>query len=188
MKLAQTILENERAQNGKLNSEIIGKRLKELVYGYNDETVQLLHKTGIAVSSVLPSSVLHSIVVKNLATNSELRDAVAKVILEQDNNYASADGSAWQLIGGALGAVGSVLSGLGRGQTDKATTDAQAEQIEMQKQHQQDLDRAKQIFWTTVGISSLVIIGLIIGIVVFMKSKSKVEVPKTGISPKLATP
>lgn len=187
MKLAQTIVENERAKNDKLNSEIIGKRLKDLVYQYNDETVQLLHKTGVAVSSVLPSSVLHAIVIKNLATNSELRDAIAKVILEEDNNYASADGSSWQLIGGALGAVGSVLSGLGRGQADKATTDAQADQIELQKQMQLERDKAKRIFWTTVGVSAILVIGLIIGIVALMKSKSKVPATNLGTTPKLAT-
>ena len=183
MKLAETILENERTKNSRNNNEIVGQRLKALVYGFNNETVQLLHKTGVTVSSVLPSSVLHAIVIKHLATNSELREAIAQVLLEQEESYSSADGSKWQFVGGAMTALGSVLSGLGRGQTEKATTEANQDQIELQKQLEMERAKAKRTTWLIVGISTVVMIGIILGFVAYTKSKK--PIPSIQLQPKI---
>ncbi len=183
MKLAQTILDNERKEKTAQNTQLVRIKLKELVFAYPNEIVQVLHKTGIAVSTVLPANVLYAIVVKNLESNSELREAIAKTMLEQDG-YASADGQGWQLIGGSLSALGSVLAGIGRGQNEQSNSDAKLQQEQMQQQL--DLEKAKRVrtTWLIIGISAVVLIGVILGVRAYMKSKA-IPKPAPKLNPAL---
>jgi hypothetical protein len=181
MNLAAKIIENERKQLPDENRKLVGLRLKELVYAFPKQTLEVLHKTGVAVSTILPSPVLYAIVVKNLPSNSELREAVGQMLLEMDG-YSSADGSQkWQLVGGALAAVGSVLSGIGRGQTQQNNTEAD-KQAQLAQQ-QLDLERAKRNrqMWLIIGISTVVLIAVILGIKAFNKSKA-LPLPEVPVS------
>lgn len=183
MKLAETILENERNQMEAENNALIRSRLKELVYAFPKETLEVLHKSGVSVGVALPSPVMYSVVVKHLATNSQLRESIAKMLLEADG-YSSADGAVWQMVGGALSAVGSVLGGIGRGQKEQSDTDAEKQAQLMQQQL--DLERAKRTrqTWLIIGVSVVVIVAVILGIRAYQKSK--VAVKPTAI-PKLQT-
>lgn len=171
MKLAETILDNERKEQTEQNLQLVRIKLKELVFAYPNEVVQVLHKTGVSVSTVLPPNILYAILVKNLAGNSELREAIAKTLLEQDS-YAYADGQGWQIIGGSLSALGSVLAGIGRGQTEQSNSDAKIQQEMIQQQL--DLEKAKRVrtTWLIIGISAVVLIGVIVGLRAYMKSKA----------------
>jgi hypothetical protein len=171
MNLAEKILENERKQLTEENRKLVSVRLKELVYAFPKQTLEVLHKTGVSVGGILPSPVMYAVVVKNLPINSELREAVGKMILEMDG-YSSADGQGWQLVGGALAAVGSVLSGIGRGQTQQTNTDAE-KQAQLAQQ-QLDLERAKRTrqMWLFIGISALAVLLIILGIRAYNKSKA----------------
>lgn len=167
MKLGQIILDNERDEKPSKNSSLVRIRLKELVYAYPSEIVEVLQKTGVAVSSLLPASTLFAIVIKHLALNSELREVIAKMLLELDG-YASADGQGWQFIGGALSAVGSVLAGIGRSQgQEKTMSDAEiAEMKKVQKEQDEKEAKAKKNRNIIIGIaiSVLVISGIILAI------------------------
>lgn len=176
MKLAQTILENERNNAPDKNLQLVRVRLKEMVYAYPDEVKTVLHKTGVPVSTVLPPSVLHAIVVKNLATNAELRETIGKMLLELDS-YASADGAGWQLIGGSLAAIGSVLTGIGRSQGVQAEADANLEAEAYKKQLEMEQAKRRRMLWLTIGISAVVIIGIIIA---FKTLGKKAAVPSTS--------
>ncbi len=183
MKLAETILENERNQREAENNKLVRTRLKEVVYAFPKETLEVLHKSGVSVGVALPSPVMYAVVVKHLATNSQLRESIARMLLEADS-YSSADGAVWQMVGGALSAVGSVLGGIGRGQ--KEQSDADAEKQAQLAQQQLELERAKRNrqMWMWIGISVVVIIGIIIGIRAFMKAKSTTVVkPGNAIKP-----
>lgn len=171
MKLAQTILDNERKEQTEQNIQLVRIKLKELVSAYPNEIVQVLHKTGVAVSTVLPTNILYAVLVKNLAGNSELREAIAKTLLEQDS-YAYADGQGWQIVGGSLSALGSVLAGIGRGQNEQSNADAKMQQEMIQQQL--DLEKAKRVrtTWLIIGISAVVLIGVIVGLRAYMKSKA----------------
>lgn len=182
MKLAETIIENERNKKSEENKHLVRLRLKELVYAYPKETLEVLHKTGVPISSILPSAVLYAVVVKHLAVNSELRESIAKMLFDLDG-YSSADGKGWQLVGGALSAIGSVLSGVGRSQTEQATSESK-QQAELMQQ-QLDLERQKRNrqMWIVIGVSSLILIAILIGVRAYMKSKA---LPAT--TPKIAVP
>ncbi|MNU67055.1 hypothetical protein D3C71_563860 [compost metagenome] len=178
MKLAETILDNERNQREAENNKLVRTRLKELVYSFPKETLEILHQTGVPVGVALPSPILYAVVVKHLATNSQLREAVARMLIEADG-YSSADGAVWQMVGGALSAVGSVLGGIGRGQKEQSDTDSE-KQAQLAQQ-QLELERAKRTrqTWMWVGIGLVVVIAIIIGIRAYMKSKAAPTV-KTG--------
>lgn len=182
MNLAEKIIDNERKQLTSENRKLVGLRLKELVYAFPKQTLEVLHKTGVSVGAILPPHIVYAVVVKHLPSNAELRESVGKMILEMDG-YSSADGQGWQLVGGALAAVGSVLSGIGRGQTQQTTTDAD-KQAQLAQQ-QLDLERAKRTrqMWLFIGGSALVILILILGIRAYNKSKViPVSVPKVPVS------
>jgi hypothetical protein len=181
MKLAETILENERNQKGAENNALVRTRLKELVFAFPKETLEILHKSGVSIGSILPSPVMYAVVVKHLATNSQLREAIAKMLLEADG-YSSADGGIWQMVGGALSAVGSVLGGIGRGQKEQSDTDAEKQAQLMQQQL--DLERSKRTrqMWLIIGISAVVLTAVIIGIRAYQKSKVAI---KPTVTPKI---
>src|SRR5690606_6921821 len=84
MKLAETIVNNQRSGFLKKNDQLIRMKLKELVFDYTDEIVEVLHKTGIPASAVLPANVILTIVVKHLGKNAELREVIGKMLLELD--------------------------------------------------------------------------------------------------------
>jgi hypothetical protein len=185
MKLAETILDNERNQREAENNKLVRTRLKELVYAFPKETLEILHKTGVSVGVNLPSPLMYAVVVKHVATNSQLRESIAKMLLEADG-YSSADGQVWQMVGGALSAVGSVLGGIGRGQKEQSDTDAEKQAQLMQQQL--DLERAKRTrqTWLIVGISVVVIVAVILGIRAYQKSKVAIK-PLATPTPKLQT-
>ncbi|WP_066756091.1 hypothetical protein [Crocinitomix algicola] len=138
MKLAEQIIKNQNAGELAKNRELIKIKLKELVFDFTDQVLEVLHKTGIAVSRVLPDEVILTIVVKHLPNNPAFREAISHMILELDEQY-NADGenkgSGLAIIGGALSAVGTVLAGIGRGQN--TNTQLQEQQYYMQQQEQQ---------------------------------------------------
>lgn len=171
MKLAEKVLDNERNKKAAENKQLIRARLKEVVYAFPKPTLEVLQKTGVQVSPNLPAPVVYAIVVKNLAKNSKLREAIAKMILEADG-YASADGVVWQTIGGAISAVGSVLTGIGRGQAQsQPDTDAEKQVAAMQQQLDNERAQKSRQMWITIGISAVVLIAVVVGIIAFMKSK-----------------
>lgn len=167
MNLSQTILDNERKGQAAKNQAIIRIRLKELVYTYPDEVTTVLHQVGIPVSSLLPKGVLYATVVKNLPVNSELREVISKMILETDD-YVSANGQGWQIFGGALSAVGSILSGLGRSQGTQTTTQSEAERAELQRKidEQEAARKRSQLFmWIGGGVVAIILVILIVKLV-----------------------
>lgn len=174
MKLAQVILENERQNQGEKNKQLVRLRLKELVYAFPKEVTQVLHNSGVAVSGILPSAILLAVVTKNLHKNSLLREAIGKMLLEIDG-YASAEGGTWQLVGGALAAIGSVLTGVGRSQTQQADSDAAAQQQQMQQQLELERAKRRRTTWMIVGISVVVLIGVIIAFKTLGKPKPKLQ-------------
>ena len=171
MKLAEIILENERNQKGAENNALVRTRLKELVYAFPKETLEILHKTGVPVGAILPPPVMYAVVVKHLATNSALRESIARMLLEADS-YLSVDGQVWQMVGGALSAVGSVLGGIGRGQKEQSDTDAEKQAQLLQQQLDNERAKRNRTTWIIVGISLVVIIALIVGLRAYMKSKT----------------
>ena len=186
MKLAEKILENERNQKGAENKTLVRSRLKELVYAFPKETLEILHKTGVPIGVILPPPVLFAVVVKHLASNSQLREAIARMLIEADG-YASANGEIWQMVGGALSAVGSVLGGIGRGQREQSDNDAEKQAQLLQQQLDNERAKRTRQTWMIVGISVVVLIALIIGIRAYMKSKatSAVEEISKSAVPKL---
>ncbi len=186
MKLAEIILENERNQKGAENKSLVRTRLKELVYAFPKETLEILHKSGIPVGAVLPAPVMYAVVVKHLSTNSELRESIARMLIEADG-YSSADGQVWQMVGGALSAVGSVLGGIGRGQQEQSDTEAEKQLQQMQQQLENERAKRNRQTWMWVGIGLVVVIAVIIGIRAYMKAKAKpaIELAKPSVAPKI---
>lgn len=185
MKLAETIIENERNQKNAENNALVLSRLKELVYSFPKETLEILHKNGVPIGTALPSPVLFAVVVKHLASNSQLRESIAKMLIEADG-YSSANGEVWQMIGGAVTAVGSVLSGIGRGQREQSNADSEKQAQILQQQLDNQQAKSKRTMWITIGISVVVITALVIGISIYLKSKSALKVDvKTTPAPKL---
>lgn len=178
MNLSQIILENERQQQDAKNRQIVRGRLKELVYAYPTEVTAVLHKTGVAASTVLPRSVLHAIVVKNLATNSEFRETIAKMILKLDG-YSAANGQGWQLFGGALSAIGSVLSGIGRSQGTTQTSESQtAQTAALQKELEEEQAKRKRtavVGWIIISVVSILAIILLVKTVRTSKQLTKLQ-------------
>lgn len=190
MKLAEIILENERNQKGAENNALVRTRLKELVYAFPKETLEILHKTGVPVGAVLPAPVMYAIVVKHLSTNSQLREAIARMLIEADG-YSSANGEVWQMVGGALSAVGSVLGGIGRGQKEQSEIDAEKQQALMQQQLDNERAKRNRQTWIWVGIGLVVIIAIILGFRAYMKSKAKpvtADNLKPPVTPTVASP
>ncbi len=171
MKLAHTLLENERKQQPQKNFKEIRMRLKELVYAYPEQVIEVMHRTGVPVSTVIPPVILLTVLVKHLTTNSELRETIAKMLLEMDG-YSAADGSTWSTIGGALSAVGSVLSGIGRSQSEQSVSDAQLREIEKQKELEEEKQRSRRkTIWMIIGISAVVLTAIVI--IVRLQRKAK---------------
>lgn len=166
MDLAEQILRNQQAGLLKKNEQLIKIRLKELVYDYTDEVIEVLHKTGIAVSAVLPDDVILTIVIKHLAKNDEFRMVISKMLLELDGHYSAdgeKDGKGLAIIGGALSAVGSVLAGIGQGQFNN--TGQQQQQmfmVQQQQQRQIEQDRKRRTTFIIIGVSIVLLIAAVL--------------------------
>ena len=76
MNLAEIIAENQRKGQIAKSIELVRLRIKELTNAYPDQVSSVLNLTGVHFSSKLPPSVLYAILLKNLPTNQELRDAI----------------------------------------------------------------------------------------------------------------
>lgn len=162
MRLGEIILKNEREKQSKKNDLLVRHKLHDLVYTYPKEVTRVLNATGFKIQKDLPASVILAVTTKYLATNSELREAIGRMLLELDG-YVSADGQTWSIIGGSLAAVGSVLSGIGRSQT--ASPDEQAllvKQSQLEQQIEQEQAQRKRTTWVIIGVSAVIIIGLIL--------------------------
>ncbi len=180
MTLLETIVSNERQSNHARNKLLIEKHLQKLVEEYPNEVREVLHRTGVPVSSAIPTNLLSYIIVKNVEKNPELKEAISKMIIENDG-YSSADGTKWQLIGGAVTAVGSVLSGLGRSQTQKEVTESSTAQLEAEHKKELEAQQKKNRRNTIIiiGVSLVVLIGVVMAI----KMTSS---PKKLLTPTLA--
>ena len=164
MKLADTILANQKSGLLSSNQQLVGNKLKDLVFEYTDAVLEVLHKCGIIASTVLPPKVVLAIVIKHIGKNQLLRETIAKMLLEMDGFY-NATGTGVTIIGGALSAVGSVLAGIGRGQINNNTdTTYQVQnQLMMQQQQQQlDADKRRRTAFVITGISLVVILSAIL--------------------------
>lgn len=170
MKLAEKLLENERTKQVEQSKKLVLTRLKDLVYAFPEQVEEVLYKTGIPVSGNLPQSVKYAIVIKHLDSNSLLRESIAKMLLEMDG-YSSADGQGWQLVGGAMSALGSVLGGIGRSQTKQAETDNSAQLDQMQQQLDNNQAKHNRQMWLFVG-GAIVAIVIVILVMRAMYKKS----------------
>lgn len=180
MKLTEQILNNQQSGLLNKNEQLIKIKLKELVFDYTDEVVEVLHKTGIPVSSVLPDDVILTIVVKHLRKNDELREVISKMLLELDGYYRAEgekDGQGLAVIGSALSAVGNILAGIGRGQFQNTDEQQQQQQYYMQQQQQKQMeqDRKRQTTFIVIGVS----IFLLLGAVLAFRAINKAEIPQT---------
>lgn len=176
MRLGEIIADNNRKGFQRKNQELVRLRIKELAYEYPDEVSIVLNKTGVQFSSKLPPSVLYAIILKHAPKNEKLREAISKMLLEMDG-YMSADGQWAGIIGSALTAVGSVVSGIGQGQSQNSDQQIALRQmeIERERQRQEDQDRRRRTGWIVVGVSIVVISGLVI----FLKMRqNKIKVAK----------
>lgn len=161
MNLVETIAANQKAGTPDKSREFIATKLRELVLEYTPEVIEVLHKCGISVSTVLPPKVILAVVVKHLHKNALLRETITKMLLELDGYY-NADGKGFAVIGGALSAVGSILAGIGRGQTQTTDTQLQQQQQQMlmqQQQQQLEQDRKRRTTFVVIGISVVVLVG-----------------------------
>ena len=180
MKLAEIILENERKQQTEKNTQLVSARLKELVYAFPNEVLRVLHKTGLQVSSLAPSAVLYAVVINNVESNPELKDAIAKMILELDG-YAQADGEGqgWSLAGNIVSAVGTVLTGIGRSQAPVNGSSISAEEKQnLIDQAEAEKAKGQRRTWIAIGISVVVIVAIIIGFKIYQGNKSKLSQAK----------
>ena len=175
MKLAEIIVDNERKKQAEKNKQLIRQRLKDLVYAYPKEVLQVLHRTGVAVSSLLPPSVLLAVVIKHVQRNTELRDAIAKMLIEMDG-YSSADGTVLSLVASSLTAVGSVLAGIGRSQSDQLSEEQKIQQNNSQQELEKTKARAKRDLWITIGVRAVAIVAVIIAFSYKPKPKAQFQV------------
>jgi len=172
MSLAEKLIENERTKQCEESKKLVLARLKDLVYAFPEQVQEVLHKTGVPITGNLPTSVKYAIVIKHLDRNSALRESIAKMLLEMDG-YSSADGQGWQLVGGAMSAVGSVLAGIGRGQTKQAETDNSAQVDQMQQQLETERAKQKRQLWMFAGILLLTIVTILL----IVRAMNKKAVP-----------
>jgi|GEM_PF-2373378 len=190
MSLEKIILENERLGKSDQSKRLIQIKLKELVNKYPDKIADLLTLTGIQASMHIPKSVLLSMLVKHLPNNSELRTAIARVLLE-DSGYSNADGKGsgkgLSILGAGLQAVGSILGGIGRSQsinsglpTDPETLRRQEEARKRRIEEEEKRKRTTAIIVTIVSI--IAVAAAIIGISMYMKKKKAKEL--AGAAPK----
>ncbi len=164
MRLAEAILNNERTKQLNRSKTLVATKLKELVNKQSEWVTKTLHESGVAISVVLPKSLVLSILVKHLSSNSVLRESVAKKLLELDS-YANADGKGLAITGGVLSALGSVLSGIGRSQnysTDQ-NRELQMEKMRME-QRMEDERRRRRNTGLFIGIGVVVVIGIVIAV------------------------
>lgn len=184
MTLHEIILENERTAKLQESKELILERLESLLETYPREVVQVLRKVGIPISGALPQSVVYSVLIKNLDSNSLLRESIARMLLEMDG-YSSADGKGWQMAGGVITAVGSVLSGIGRSQTQESASESEANKQAELLQKQLDNERAQKQrqLWIAIGVSLVVIVTIIV--VFKTMKKAPIDAKKSIVIPKL---
>lgn len=173
MKLAAQIATNEQTGQLQKNEQLVKIKLRELVFDYTDEVIEVLHKTGVPVSSVLPDEVILTIVVKHLGKNNQLREVISKMLLELDGYYgADGDGKGLAIIGGALTAVGTILASIGKGQQPTEPLDGQ--RIYAQDQQQQlEQERKRRTILVVVGISIVLLIGAVFAFRALQKSSIK---------------
>lgn len=182
MNLAQTIISNEKSGQLQKNRLIIASRLSELVSRYSDQVIEVLHKSGITLSSVLPKKVVLTILVKNLHRNKLLRETITKMLFEMDGYY-NAEGEKLTILGGALSAVGTILSGIGRGQTQSDQSQVE-QQLAIQQQQQQQIaqDQKRRTTIIVISISVIVILGAVFIFLAYKKATPKgVEINTSGL-------
>jgi uncharacterized membrane protein len=97
-------------------------------------------------------------------------------LLEMDG-YLSADGQWAGIIGSALTAVGSVVSGIGRGQYENNDQQVALQQMQMEKEQQRlaDQERRRRNGWLIFGVSVAVVSGIIIIYKMRQKSSKAVK-------------
>lgn len=175
MKLGELVLENKRIGATQKNEQLIRIRLKELAYAYPDEVTEVLIKTGVQLRSKLPSSVLYAILIKNAPTNALLSDALAKMILEMDSYLQADGGKAWVgILGSTLSAVGSVISGIGRGQNENSADQLALQKMQYEQEKKDKEEQAARVKrgWIIFGISVALITALIIAIRIIRKKNA----------------
>lgn len=161
MKLAEILVENGNKNQTEKSSQLVRIRLKELVYAFPNDVLRVLHKTGISVSSLMPPSILHSIVIKNLDSNIELREDITKMLLELDG-YASADGQILQIAGNVASGLGTILLGIGRSQTSQTQSISEAEKQQYEEQIESEKIKSTRRMWLAIGVGIVIITAVII--------------------------
>lgn len=179
MRLAQTILNNEKSGESKKNTQLVRIKLKELVTGYPDEILEVLQKTGVQIKSVLPPNVLLAIIIKHIHKNSKLREAISKMLLEMDG-FHRADGQWTGIVGGALTAIGSVLTGIGRGQLQNTDQQRALEEARIRQMQQQADQERRRRTTTWIVIGGLV---LLTGIALAIRQMNKAKNVQPKIQP-----
>lgn len=175
MELANQILKNQQSGLLKKNDQLVKIKLRELVFDYTDEVVEVLHKTGVAVSSVLPDNVILTIVVKHLDENNELREVISQMLIELDGHYnldGQKNGQGLAIIGSSLSAVGNILAGIGRGQYQNTDVDQEQQEYNLQKQQQEKQAEQDKKRRTTFIIISFSVVLLITAILLLKKPKA----------------
>lgn len=181
MKLGKVILKNEKLGKALDNHKIVRAKLKELINKETQRIVDLLHSLNIKASIVAPKAVLYSTVVKHVALNSDLRAAISELLLgEQNGEFHNANGQGLTIAGGAMQAIGSVLTGIGRNQamtmgvgtmTDPATLKMLEEERRREREEEERRRRTNLAIGLTVGI--MILIGIILTIRHLAKGKAK---------------
>lgn len=181
MKLEKVILENERNGKGLDNHKLVGAQLKKLINEQPQRIVDLLASHHIIASIVAPKVVLYSTVVKHLSLNSELRAAIAEMLLEgEQSNFMNANGQTMTIAGGAMQAIGGILSGLGRNQamttsmgtpTDPVMLQRLEDERRREREEQERKRKTNLAIGLTVGLVGL--IGIILLARHLMKNKAK---------------
>ncbi len=168
MRLGEIVINNEKQGQVRKNHALIQLKLNELVSSYPDEVTEVLQKTDVPLTKELPAKVIYAVVVKHLAKNATLRDAIAKMLIEMDG-YHNATG--WvTIVGSALTAVSSVLSGISRaqqGQNGPTEAELERQRFEMEQQKAEDAARRRRNGWLIAGglIMTLALVLLIIRLV-----------------------